>query len=201
MKKMTIVLTMIAMAALTAGVIAADTDASNEDPPGRIVAARGNLETLSGTLRWERDEWYLSTGPGTLYELHLGPYGHREEPIFTAGASAATEGFVYGNHVAPVTVDTMGETHRFWTSDRMPLWAGSGEGGGRVAQTSPEIPLGQRLAQQQEDQAGPGQPPGEQVGPRSFSGEGDGVGTRGAPAEEVQRGFRNEPAGGGRFRN
>ncbi len=168
----------------------------DDDPPGRVVANRGVQQTLSGTLRWDRDEWYLATGStdadaGALYELHLGPYGHRAEPVFTDGASAVADGFVYNEHMAPISVDTGGETHRFWNTDRMPMWAGSGEGGGRVAQTNPEIPVGQRLAVQGEEPA-----PGRQTGPRAFAGPGTGQDSDG-----VERGFRNEPPGVGRFRN
>lgn len=148
MKRTAIVLMMAAMAALTAWSAGADTATFDEDPPGRIVATRGNVQTLTGTLQWERDEWYLITGADGMYELHLGPYGHRDEPVFTAGTPARTEGFVYGNHVAPITVDADGTVHRFWTTDRMPLWAGSGEGGGRVAWTDDTVPQGRRLALQ-----------------------------------------------------
>jgi hypothetical protein len=205
MKKITIVVTMIAMAVLTAGSIAADTEAVDDDPPGRIVAARGNLDTLAGTLRWERDEWYLGIADGRLYELHLGPYGHRDEPIFTAGTSATTEGFVYGTHIAPITVETAGTTHRFWSSDRMPMWAGSGEGGGRVAWDDDAVPQGQRLAVQDDEEVR-----GLQAGPRALADRrfGDGVqrapgapGTPGEAPREIERGFRNDPPGAGRFRD
>lgn len=192
----TMVITMIMGSAIVfAGTPAAET--LDDDPSGRIVAARGELTALSGTLVWERDEWFLHTGTGSAYELHLGPYGHREEPVFTAGTPAETEGFVYRDHMAPISVDTDGETHRFWDTNRMPLWAGSGEGGGRVAQTNPEIPMGQRLAMQEDRDLGEGL----QVGPRDFAGQGGGAGARAVPEDRIERGFRNEPAGAGRFRN
>lgn len=195
MKRITVVLTMVAMAALTAGSVAANTDAVADDPPGRIVATRGTLESLSGTLRWERDEWYLSTD-GRMYELHLGPYGHREEPIFTAGDSAATEGFVYGNHIAPITVDTAGTTHQFWNSDRMPMWAGSGEGGGRVAWNEEAVPQGRRLAVQDEEVRR-----GLQSDPEAVENRPGGRNAQGRTDDEIERGFRNNPPGAGRFRD
>lgn len=175
MKRIAMVLVAMVIVGSLVGAQATAVDAVDQDPSGRIVSARGTLQTLSGTLRWERDEWFLATDSHALYELHLGPYGHQDEPLFTGDVAAVVEGFVYGDHIAPVTVATAGDVHRFWATDRMPLWAGSGEGGGRVAQTNPEIPMGQRIARDNQ----PEKP----------------------QAEETQRGFRNEPGGAGRFRN
>lgn len=133
-----LVLAAALMLTAATGVILADDD----DPSGRIVAARGERETLSGTLTHEHGEWYLNS----TWELHMGPLGHGDEQLFAHGAAADVDGFVFRNHIAPITVATNGETHEFWEENRMPRWAGTGEGGGRVAHTNPDIPTGNRAA-------------------------------------------------------
>lgn len=172
-----LVLMVVAIATLVAGTVVADIPAVDEDPNGRIVAARGTLGSLTGTLRWERDEWYLATGNNGVYKLHLGPYGHWDEPLFTAGVTATTEGFIYGTHIAPLTVRSEGETHRFWNTDRMPLWAGSGEGAGRVAWHTDEVPRGQRRALRSD-----GEISGPQPRPRAFARDEN---------QDLRRRFRN----------
>lgn len=139
-----------------AGTLAAGADAplsgrdaseSLIDPPGRVVAARGILATLEGSLIWEDQEWHLrEPGSSRMYELHMGPYGHQETALFTDGADARVEGFVLGDHIAPIAVHSEGGTREFWTASRLPRWAGAGEGEGKVAWQDEEVPRGQRLA-------------------------------------------------------
>ncbi|SIQ19661.1 hypothetical protein SAMN05920897_10534 [Alkalispirochaeta americana] len=117
------------------------------DPPGRVVAAQGTMDTLSGNLVWEDQEWHLrESSSSRMYELHMGPYGHQEEPLFSTGATATVKGFVLGGHIAPVSVESEGSTREFWTPARIPRWAGSGEGEGRVAWERDDVPQGHRLA-------------------------------------------------------
>ncbi|TVR55657.1 MAG: hypothetical protein EA426_14685 [Spirochaetaceae bacterium] len=117
--------------------------AAEEEPVGREVAAYGTLAEAEGTLNFMHDEWFL-TNPDGEFELHMGPFGHTDEPVFAENTNAWIRGFFLGDHIAPVEVRTENATHDFWTVERFPIWAGSGEGGGRVAHTNPEIPIGRR---------------------------------------------------------
>lgn len=133
----------VAVALLGLGSVAADDH--DAEPVGRVVAAQGVLEEYVGTLRYMRNEWFLVRN-GEEYELHMGPFGHTDEPVFKDGAQAVVAGFVFRNHIAPMTVTADGQTHTFWNADRSPTWAGSGSGGGRVAHSDPDIePTGRNL--------------------------------------------------------
>lgn len=127
--------------------------AADDDPSGRIVAARGNRDSVEGTLLFQHDEWFVVVTEGSQageWELHLGPYGHLDTPPFVTGETAVVDGFVYTDHISPITVSTATKVHQFWQDSRLPQWAGEGTGGGRVAHSRPEIPTGERMATQQE---------------------------------------------------
>ncbi len=174
--------------------------AGEEEPVGREVAAYGDLAEAEGTLNFMRDEWFLTNRDGE-FELHMGPFGHTDEPIFAENTNAWIRGFFLGDHIAPVEVRTENETHEFWTVDRFPIWAGSGEGGGRVAHSNPEIPtgrreeaqahaLGERLGDPDERRY---EPPAE----RRFEPP---VSRRFSPPADVEPRFRNTPPYLGRNR-
>ena len=111
----------LVLALVAVGTVTADDTA----PLGRDVARDGQLSTVSGTLAYRNDEWFLDAQRES-YELHMGPYGHDESLPFVSGAGAVVNGFVFTDHIAPITVVTAGETYRFWNEGRYPLWAGSG---------------------------------------------------------------------------
>lgn len=111
----------LVLALAMTGIAAADDTA----PLGREVARDGRLTSISGTLAHRSDEWFLDAQRES-YELHMGPYGHDESLPFTSGDDAVVHGFFVPKHIAPITVATGGETYRFWSEDRYPLWAGSG---------------------------------------------------------------------------
>ena len=177
-----IIVLAVAIAVLGVGsAIAHDHDG---EPVGREVAAQGVLMEYVGTLRYMRGEWFLVRN-GDEYELHMGPYGHADEPVFEDGVQAAVHGFVYHNHIAPITVTADGQTHTFWTVNRFPAWAGSGEGGGRVAHSNPDIePMGRSLFGLDAERRF--EPPEDT---RRFS-----------PPDNAAPGFRNTPPGWGRRR-
>ncbi len=102
-----------------------------DDPSGREVANIGTPGVLEGTLHHVKDEWYLECD-GTMYELHMGIYGHNEPDMFTEGAQAVVSGFIYRQHVAPILVKTPQTSRSFWSEDRFPMWAGGGEGRNQV---------------------------------------------------------------------
>ncbi len=172
--------------------------AHDDEPVGREVAAYGTLEEREGTLQYMRDEWFIVTN-GDEYELHLGPYGHADEPPFVDGETGTARGFVWTDHMAPIAVETDRGTQEFWTEQRLPIWAGSGEGGGRVAHTNPdiepprreavdELALGERLGDPEDRRFVPPEdrrfaPPSD----RQFQ-----------PPEDLEPRFRNEPPGLGR---
>ncbi len=93
---------------------------------GRIVVERGDRGTLTGTLVADGDEWVLEVD-GELYELHLGRFGHDGETTagMKEGAEATVKGFIYGLHISPVALFSLGATYRFREEDGRPLWAAS----------------------------------------------------------------------------
>ena len=106
-------------------VVAQSAATADEELVGRDVAREGTLQTVDGTLRYQDDEWYLSAGR-RVYELHMGPFGHDESLALRDGSLARVEGFVVGDHIAPLSLVSEGVTHEFWHADRYPLWAGAG---------------------------------------------------------------------------
>ena len=151
MKRAMMITTALAFA-LVAGTLMADTAvALDEEPTGRVVSARGERGSVSGTLVHQHDEWYLDESAAgesgaTLWELHLGPYGHGDEQLFTPGVTAQVGGFIYDQHIAPISISIGDSVHEFWQESGMPRWAGSGEGGGQVAQRDATIEPGGRMA-------------------------------------------------------
>ena len=92
---------------------------------GRDVARGGELRTVSGSLLYERNEWFIDASAGT-FELHMGPLGHDETLPFVDGSAAVVRGFALGEHLAPIWVATGDETYEFWFEERFPRWAGNG---------------------------------------------------------------------------
>ena len=99
-----------------------------EEVLGRTVVERGTMTVLSGTIFLEKEEWYLKTSAG-VYELHLGRYGHEEGYLngLNPGAEAEVTGYIFRNHVSPITLVSGGMTYAFRGENGMPLWAGRGD--------------------------------------------------------------------------
>ena len=114
------------VSSLLAILVAVGVVADDSAPVGRDVALEGSLTDVTGTLRYQDDEWYLNAG-GSVYELHLGVFGHEVGLPFSDGATAEVNGFVTSDHFAPIRIASGGQTVEFWHPDRYPLWAGSGE--------------------------------------------------------------------------
>lgn len=100
---------------------------ADDGPGGRDVAAAGVFGTVEGFLFTEKGEWYLSSD-GTTYEIHMGNLGHSGSIQLEEGAYAKAEAFIMDTHLAPVSLETGENTYHFWTEDRRPVWAGSGNG-------------------------------------------------------------------------
>ena len=122
--------------AVIAGLALPASAGADEDPGGRDIARMGTLHTVEGILRSVDDEWALESET-TLYELHMGRAGHEAELPFRDGAHAVVRGFVHKEHIAPIVVETGGTASRFWTEDRYPVWAGSGQRRNAVAPLAP----------------------------------------------------------------
>jgi hypothetical protein len=120
--KMIISMFMISLLLLSGATLMADAD---EEITGRVVVERGTVGTLTGTLAADGDEWVLMAG-SRLYEIHLGQFGHDGKTTATLieGAEAVVEGFIYGDHVSPVMMESEGLSYRFRDQDGRPLWAG-----------------------------------------------------------------------------
>lgn len=103
-----------------------------DDPIGREVSAYGELGTLSGTIYFMNDEWFISDS-GVSYEMHMGPIGHDNPDIFIDNSQGTARGFIYKDHISPIFVEAAGEIAEFWREDRFPIWAGSEGGANRVA--------------------------------------------------------------------
>lgn len=96
-----------------------------EELTGRQIVEQGFRGSVTGTLVPEGEEWRLQAG-GKLYELHLGQYGHdgQAAAALKAGAPATVKGFISGDHISPITLETGGTTLRFRAEDGRPLWGG-----------------------------------------------------------------------------
>ena len=92
---------------------------------GREIVEQGVRGSVTGTLVPEGEEWRLQAG-GKLYELHLGQFGHdgQTASALRAGAHATVNGFISGDHISPITLETGGTTLRFRAEDGRPLWGG-----------------------------------------------------------------------------
>lgn len=119
MRTRTMVLVIALAAVVTTGVFAAD------ELRGRDVARDGRLATVTGTLLYDQDEWFLDAR-GQTWELHMGPLGHDEALPFTDGVQATVRGFVLAEHIAPLWVTIGEQTFDFWHEARYPRWAGEG---------------------------------------------------------------------------
>jgi hypothetical protein len=96
-----------------------------EDLTGREIVEQGVRGSVSGTLVPEGEEWRLQAG-ARLYELHLGQFGHdgQAAAALRAGAHATVNGFISGDHISPITLETGDTTLRFRAEDGRPLWGG-----------------------------------------------------------------------------
>ena len=101
---------------------------SDTENRGRDIAASGAIQTLEGSLVYDDSEWYLDAEDGR-YALHLGNHDYLESNDITLkeGSWAEVRGFVEGDEIAPVSVNSDGERYSLREEDGMPLWAGKGE--------------------------------------------------------------------------
>lgn len=123
-KRAIVVLALAAMLVPAASLLAQQAQGA-EEITGRVIVERGTVGTVAGTLVADGDEWQLQVGE-TLYDLHLGQLGHDGETTaaLKAGAQATVEGFLYGQHVSPITLVTEGTSIRFRDASGRPLWGG-----------------------------------------------------------------------------
>lgn len=133
------VLVLVLSGLIAGGVLAGD------DVLGRDVARDGAYSSLSGSLLYEQNEWFLQTDDASL-ELHMGPYGHDESLPFVDGSETMVRGFVIPGHMSPISVETGGEQYDFWHEERYPLWAGSGERRNAVEEAARGEAPGRRIA-------------------------------------------------------
>ncbi|AEV28056.1 hypothetical protein SpiGrapes_0192 [Sphaerochaeta pleomorpha str. Grapes] len=88
----------------------------------------GNQGSVTGNLEETDGEWFLTTDDAEKYALHLGNY----EVIYPEGISlregelALVRGFVYGQDISAISVDSEGKTWEFRSNDGRPLWSGDG---------------------------------------------------------------------------
>ncbi len=103
-----------------------------DDPVGREVSMYGVLGTLTGNIYTMKGEWFINDS-GISYEMHMGPIGHDTPDMFIDNTPGTATGFIYKDHIAPITVETANGTFSFWREDGFPLWAGGEGGANRVA--------------------------------------------------------------------
>jgi len=130
-----------------------------EEITGRQIVEQGTVGTVAGTLVADGVEWQLQAGE-KLYELHLGQFGHdgKTTAALKAGAEATVNGFIYGDHVSPITLVSGDATLRFRNQDGSPLWAGM------------------RLGPNAQDRPGDGAPAGNRSGANGTGANGTGWG-------------------------
>lgn len=139
---------------------------------GRDFVRLGKMETLTGTLKRMRGEWFL-TVKDVDHELHLGDHEHRAKTgiALEVGKTATVKGFVYKQEkseqvdVAVCTITLDGKEYRFRNDDGSPLWRGRSAGQGGAG-------AGQGTA------AGPGDGTGRGAGAGARRGTGGGAGNR-----------------------
>ncbi len=104
------------------------TGCSNTANGDRDVSERGAIQTLEGTLAYDDSEWYLET-EGDRYALDLGDHDFLESNgiALREGSRAEVRGFVDGDEIAPVSVDSDGNRYTLRGEDGPPPWAGKGD--------------------------------------------------------------------------
>ncbi|GAB6089955.1 hypothetical protein [Spirochaeta dissipatitropha] len=134
--------------ALLIGMAAMQLTAAEARPVGRETAADGARQSLEGSLSYQDAEWFLESG-SELYQLLMGRYRHEKDLALTDGAQAVVDGFVHRNTIAPISIQSGGETMEFWGENRMPLWAGAGQRKNAVQSDSDEFQRGRGPMQTQ----------------------------------------------------
>jgi hypothetical protein len=107
--------------------LAAGKGVAEEEVKGRDVVTKGTVRILSGTLNADGHEWALATAGGD-YELHLGPADYRESKGFTMtqGENAEVRGFVFKNHISPISIKTANAVIELRTEEGSSVWANTG---------------------------------------------------------------------------
>ena len=98
------------------------------DLRGRDVAGKGNIQTMEGSLAYEKNEWYVTNSSGKFL-IHIGPEFYQNEIglKFKANEKVKITGYVYQNSIAPQTVTYNEKIYKFRDSNGRPLWAGRGK--------------------------------------------------------------------------
>ncbi len=105
---------------------------------GRDFVELGELTTLTGILKSDRNEWMLVSDAAS-YEMHIGDHNHRAETgiRLTEGYTAKVKGFLYeqeGKDIGDIAVCSIvmdNVEYRFRDDEGNPLWAGQRGGEGR----------------------------------------------------------------------
>ncbi|QHI68114.1 hypothetical protein [Tichowtungia aerotolerans] len=103
------------------------TATATEEIKGKDVVSRGNIQTIIGTLQSEDGTEFTLVTSKTSYELHLGPEKYRNSmPVkLKPGQDAEVRGFVYKEHISPITIKTDGSTIILRDKEGKAVWAGT----------------------------------------------------------------------------
>lgn len=121
--------------------VAMQLTATEARPTGRGTAADGARQSLEGILSYKDSEWFIESG-SELYQLLMGRFRHEKDLALNDGASAVVDGFVHRSTIAPVSIESSGETMEFWSENRLPLWASAGQRKNAVQTDSDEFQRG-----------------------------------------------------------
>lgn len=97
---------------------------SEDHLSGRDVVNNGNIESISGFLFIEDDEWAINSN-NTIFLVHMGPSGYELE--LEEGEFVKIYGFVLDNEIAPITMQYKNTIIPFWSEDGIPSWSGNGD--------------------------------------------------------------------------
>jgi hypothetical protein len=102
---------------------------------GRVVAEKGTLENLSGTLSYDGSEWYLESGKD-VYILHFGNSSYVESTgiDLDQGEPIDVRGFVSGDEIAVAAARLDSQVYTFRNEDGTPMWAGRGRRENQIVQ-------------------------------------------------------------------
>lgn len=104
-------------------VFAACAASAEEEIKGRDIVKKGKVEVLTGELKADGNEWMLVVD-NKEYELHLGPEKFREDKkvVLADGETAEVKGFVYLEHVSPISIKTEKQTIELRSEDGTAKW-------------------------------------------------------------------------------
>jgi hypothetical protein len=102
------------------------TATAEETLKGKDIVSNGTVQTLSGKLRRDGDEWQLVAN-GKTYEIHLGPSEYRQSENFTMteGEPAEVKGFVFKEHLSPIAIKMDSGSITLRDEAGKSVWAGT----------------------------------------------------------------------------